>query len=345
MSAVAAVMLVFVVCLVLSMPIAAALLFSAMTAAIVNPALTCDAMFAFRSLATGLASFVLIARPRFILSGNIMARGGISAKIFTFFSYFLGNFTGGMPCAVVVSCLFYGAITGSGPATVAAIGAMAIPFLIHLGYERDFVVALVTVAGGLGVIIPPSIPFVVYGQASNTSVSDLFIAGIFPGFLIGIFLMLAAVIYCIRHGEDKERLRAKHQELKKKGLWPLFKDSFLALLCPVIVLGGIYSGLTTCTEAACISVFYAFFVSMFYYRTLRLRDMPAMLVESVRSLVAMLIVAASATVFARVLTMIQAPQQIAAAITSIFSSKIAVLLVINGFLLSSGCSWTPYPPF
>ena len=336
MSVIAVVFIVFFVCLFLSMPIAVSLLFASLTAAVVNPVLTCDALFAFRSLVTGLDSFVLLAIPLFILSGNLMAVGGISDRLFRFFAYFIGNKTAGLPIAVVISCLFYGAITGSGPATVAAIGAMTIPLLTRLGYEKSFATSIVAVAGGLGVIIPPSIPFVVYGQAANVSISDLFIAGILPGILIGVFLMIAAYIHCKRKGEDKEKLNANYQELKSLGFVKVFKESFLGLLCPVIILGGIYSGIATPTEAACISVFYALFVSIFVYKSIKWKDVGTILGDSVNALVAMLIVAASATVFGRVLSMIQAPQQIAAAITTMFSSKIALLLVINLFLLIIG---------
>lgn len=200
------VFIIFFAGLFLSLPIGTALLAASASASIANPSLVCDASFIFRTMTTGLDSFVLIAIPLFILSGNLMAEGGISDRLFTFFSYFIGNKTAGLPIAVVISCLFYGAITGSGPATVAAIGAMTIPLLVRLGYDRTFVTSLVAVAGGLGVIIPPSIPFVMYGQCANTSVADLFTAGILPGILIGVFLMICAYIYCKKHGEDKEKL-------------------------------------------------------------------------------------------------------------------------------------------
>jgi C4-dicarboxylate transporter DctM subunit len=330
------VFIIFFVALLLSLPIGVSLLLASLSATIVNPALTAQPIFILRTLASGIDSFVLLAIPLFILSGNIMAKGGISDKIFTFFSYFVGNKTAGLPIAVVISCLFYGAITGSGPATVAAIGAMTIPLLVRLGYDKLFVTALVAVAGGLGVIIPPSIPFVIYGQVTNTSVSDLFIAGVLPGILIGAFLMIASYLYCKKFGEDKEKLDENYRQLKEKGLIKILKESFLALLCPVIILGGIYSGLATPTEAACISVFYALFASLFAYKSMKLKDLKEILIETVDSFVPMLFVAASATVFARVLSMMQAPQIIAAAITSTVSSKVVFLIIVNSFLLVVG---------
>ena len=332
----AVVFIVFFGCLFLSLPIGLALLFACASATIVNPAMTCDALFIFRSMVTGMDSFTFLAIPLFIFSGNLMAEGGISDRLFTFFSYFVGKKTAGMPIAVVVSCLFYGAITGSGPATVAAIGTMTIPLLVSLGYEKSFVTALVAVAGGLGVIIPPSIPFVIYGQTANVSVASLFTGGILPGILIGVCLMVVSYIYCKRHGEDKEKLEAAHAVLRQKGLWNVFKESFWALLTPVIILGGIYSGVVTPTEAACASVFYALFVSLFIYKSMTLKELPGVLGATTKGMVPMLFVATCAIVFARVLSMLQAPQMLSNAVLSTLSSKIVILLVINVILLILG---------
>ena len=330
------VFIVFFASLVLTVPIAVALIFACGITKVVDPAMTCDAVFIFRSMATGMDSFTLLAIPLFVLSGNIMAKGGISDRLFTFFSYFLGNKTAGMPIAVVVSCLFYGAITGSGPATVAAIGTMTIPLLTRLGYKRDFVTALVAIAGGLGVIIPPSIPFVVYGQTANVSVAKMFNGGILPGILIGVCLMAVSYVYCKRNGEDKEKLDENYQILHSKGLGKVFMDSFWALLSPVIILGGIYSGLVTPTEAACVSVFYALIVSLFIYRTMSIKDMPEILLATVSCMIPMLVVATAATVFARVLSLLKAPQLLSNAILGTFSTKLAILLLINIILLILG---------
>jgi len=204
---------------------------------------------------SGANSTPILAVPLFILGGVIMAKGGISRKLFNFFAYFAGHFTGGLPCAVIMTCLFYGAISGSGPATTAAVGAMCVPFLSDLGYNKTWSAGLIAVAGGLGVIIPPSIPFVLYSLATGVSTGDLFLGGVFPGILIGIAMMVYAVYYCVKHGEDKEKINARMKELSDRGLVNLFKDSFWALLCPIIVLGGIYAGFVTPTEAATVSVF------------------------------------------------------------------------------------------
>lgn len=169
-------------------------------------------MFILRNMVSGLDSITLIAIPMFVLSGIIMARGGISKKLFNVFSYFIGDKTGGLPCAVVVTCLFYGAISGSAPATTAAVGAMTIPLLVSLGYDLSFCAALVAISGGLGVIIPPSVPFILYSMNSGASVGELFTAGILPGILIGVFLMAYAVyVTVITNNRFFEELPAEYQ--------------------------------------------------------------------------------------------------------------------------------------
>jgi len=287
-------------------------------------------------MVTALDSYSLLAIPLFILSGNIMAKGGISRKLFDFFSYFIGNKTAGLPIAAIVTCLFYGAISGSGPATVAAVGSMTIPLLVELGYDKKFVVSMIAVAGGLGVIIPPSIPFIVYGQSSGVSVGDLFLAGIFPGILIALCMIIYAYFYCKLKGEDKEKLIANTQKLKSRGFWPVFKDSSWSLLTPVIILGGIYSGIVTPTEAANISVVYAIIISIFVYKTLKFKDLSDVMKDTVSTAAPILLVVSIATVFGKVLTLMQAPQMISNAITGTFTTKVSVLLIINFMLLFVG---------
>ena len=161
------VFIIFVVCLVIAIPVSIALGIASVLPGAFDPSFTASGQFVIRSMLGGLDSFPLLAVPMFVLSGILMARGGISRKLFDVFAYFLGKRRAGMPCAVIVTCLFYGAISGSAPATVAAVGSMTIPILVNLGYEKEFSTAIVAVAGGLGVIIPPSIPFIMYGMASG----------------------------------------------------------------------------------------------------------------------------------------------------------------------------------
>lgn len=291
---------------------------------------------AVRSMLSGLDSFTLLAVPLFMLSGIIMAKGGISEKLFNFFAYFIGNKTAGMPCAVIITCMFYGAISGSSPATVSAVGAMTIPFLVSLGYDLVFSTAIVTVAGGLGVIIPPSISYIVYSSASNASPSSLFIGGVLPGILIGVALMVCAYIKCRRSGEDKEKLIENYNRIHDMGFGSLFKDSFAALLTPVIILGSIYGGIASPTEAAAISVIYALVVSIFVYKTLKVKDLGSLLVEGSKTYVTILFVISAATAFGRALTMLRYPQMISEGILGSISSKVGVILVINLILLLFG---------
>lgn len=274
---------------------------------------------------SGANSTPILAIPLFILAGILMAEGGISGRLFNFFAYFVGRFRGGLPCAAIITCLFNGAISGSGPATTAAVGSMVIPFLTGLGYDKKWCAGLVSVAGGLGVIIPPSIPFVLYALATGVSTGELFIGGVIPGVLIAVFLMVYAVAYCSRRGEDRGRIDAKLEELYKKGFAALLRESFWALLCPVIVLGGIYSGRFTPTEAATVSVLYALVVSLFIYRSVSLRDIPRLLVSAVRTYAPLAFVLAFATAFGRVLSLIRATKAVESFILGGFGSGAAVL--------------------
>lgn len=277
---------------------------------------------------SGANSTPILAVPLFILGGVIMAEGGISKKLFNFFAYFVGRFPGGVPCAVILTCLFYGAISGSGPATTAAVGSMCIPFMVSLGYERRWSAGLIAVAGGLGVIIPPSIPFVLYSLATGVSTGNLFLGGILPGILIGVFMMVYAIIYCVRKGEDRQLINAKMNELKGQGLGKLFLDSVWALLCPIIILGGIYSGFFTPTEAACISVFYALIVSLFIYKSITVKDIIPMLCSSVKTYGGLAFVLAFATAFGRVLSLTKATKIVENFILNNFHSSITVLSVL-----------------
>jgi len=285
---------------------------------------------------SGANSTPILAVPLFILGGVIMAEGGISGRLFNFFAFFIGRFRGGLPCAAITTCLFYGAISGSGPATTAAVGSMVIPFLVELGYDKKWSAGLVSVAGGLGVIIPPSIPFVLYALATGVSTAKLFIGGIIPGILIGVFMMIYAVMYCCRNGEDREKVNKKMAELRAKGFRALFEESILALLCPIVILGGIYSGLFTPTEAACVSVFYALIVSVFCYKSVRIRDIPKLLAEAVKNYAGLAFVLAFATAFGRVLSLTKATKAVETFILGNFSSGYMVITVLVLLFLALG---------
>lgn len=333
----AVVMILFFVCLLIAIPISVSLGIVSVLPGVFDSSFTASASYVIRSMFGGLDSFPLLAVPMFILSGIIMARGGISKRLFDLFAYFIGRRTAGLPCAAVVTCLFYGAISGSGIATVAAVGSMTIPLLVNLGYDKKFCTALVAVAGSLGVIIPPSIPFIMYGMASGVSVSDIFIAGIIPGILIGVLLMVYAVYFCKKNGEDKEKIDEEIGKLREKGLWKVFRSSFFAVLSPVIILGCIYSGVASPTEAAVISVFYSLIISLFIYKSLKWRDLYAVFSEGVKTYAPILFILAASIAFSRVLTLMQVPQTISTWILDSFAgNKVLILIVVNIFLLFVG---------
>lgn len=328
--------LIFFICLIIAIPISISLGIVSVLPGILDSSFTVSGQYIIRSMFGGLDSFPLLAVPMFIFSGILMARGGISKRIFNVFSYFLGKFTAGIPCAVIVTCLFYGAISGSAPATVAAVGSMTIPFLCELGYDKKFATAIVAVAGGLGVIIPPSIPFIMYGTTTGESVSKLFIAGIIPGVVIAALLMIYSIFYCKKYGEDREKINNVTDELRKNGLVQLLKESFFALLSPVIILGCIYSGIASPTEAAVISVFYALILSIFVYKSIKVREIFDVCVETIRTFAPILFILAASVAFSRVLTLMQVPQIVSEWILHNFSNKVVILLVINVVLLVVG---------
>ena len=333
---VASLFIIFAILIVIAVPIGMILAILGILPNLIDPWFPADPQYIIRAMINGVDSFPLLAVPMFVLSGNIMAEGKISKKLFNFFSYFVADKTAGLPIATVITCLFYGAISGSGPATTAAVGAMTIPIMVNLGYDKVFSTSLVAVAGGLGVIIPPSIPFIFYGQASGVSVAKMFMAGILPGLLIGFCLMVYSWYYCNKHGEDKEKLVSYKNELKKMGFVGLLKDSFWAILCPVIILGSIYGGIASPTEAAVISVFYALIISLFIYKSLKVTDLYKILVDSVKTYTTIIFIIAAATGFARILTFMKVPTLITQGISSTVSSKIALLILINVILLIVG---------
>lgn len=330
------VLIVFVVLVVISIPIASSMAITSFLPWLADSSFAAGPVYLIRSIASGLDSVPYLAIPMFILSGTIMSKGAISEKLFDFISYFIGKKRAGLPCAVIITCLFFGALSGSATATVAAVGSMTIPVLVALNYDKVFATALVAVAGGLGVIIPPSIPMIVYATVAGVSVGDMFIAGIIPGILIAICLMLYTYYYCWKHGEDKERINEVVDKIRAKGFGKLLRESFWALLTPVIILGSIYGGLATPTEAAVISVFYSLIVSLFIYKSLKPKDLIHIFKESVEYCLPALFILATAAAFARVLAILQMPQNLGIWIGSTFGTKMTLLIAINIFLLFLG---------
>lgn len=279
---------------------------------------------------SGLDSFPLMAIPFFILAGNLMRSGGISRRILDFADALVGFITGATGMVTVVASMFFAALSGSSPATVTSIGSITIPEMKQEGYDPAYATALTAAAGTIGVIIPPSIPFVIYGVAAQCSISDLFLAGIIPGILIGVVLMVVNYV----------TTKTKHYGTKKRfdirRLWRSFRSSIWALLVPVIILGGIYGGIFTPTESAVAAILYSLVIGLFVYKELDVKSVYEAIRETVLVNGQTTFLVGISMAFARFLTMSQVPTTIAKSILNI-SSPILILLVINVFLLVVGC--------
>lgn len=279
----------------------------------------------------GVDSFPLLAIPFFMLAGNLMSSGGIAKRLVNFFESCIGHKTGGLGMVTVVVCMFFAAISGSAVATVSAVGAFMIPEMVSHGYNKSFSAALTAAAGTIGVIIPPSIPFVIYGVVSGTSITDLFTAGFLPGIMMGGALMLVCYIVSKKYGYKGKSEKSTWQER-----WVAFKDSFWAILSPVIILGGIYSGYFTPTEAAVISVVYSFIVGVFVYKELDIKGAYNSFKDTIVVNGATTFMVGLSTAFAVFLTMEQIPAMISNTIIGITDNGIVILLLINLFLLVVG---------
>jgi C4-dicarboxylate transporter DctM subunit len=278
-----------------------------------------------------LDNFVLLAIPFFIVAGGIMTRGSIARKLVNFINALVGWFPGGLAIAGVIACIFFAAISGSSTATVVAIGAIMFPALKKAGYDEKFNLGLITSAGSLGIIIPPSIPMILYCLVVNVSVAEMFMAGILPGILIGFALILYTFFQAKKNNWRVEK-KASFSEIvtsARKGFW--------ALILPIIVLGGIYSGLFTPTEAAAISVVYALIVEIFIYKEFRIKDISSACNEAAVLSACLLFILCCAMTFIWLLTAQELPNQLADLIIRFIDSPFIFLLVVNVFLLAIGC--------
>lgn len=285
-----------------------------------------------KSMTMGLNSFTLVAVPLFTFAGDIMGKGGISKRLLNVANIFFGNMTGGLGVVTIVACMFFAAISGAGSAVVAAIGLIMIPLMVQEGYDRDYSTAMVATAGGIGVIIPPSIPLVVYAVSANASVTALFTAGFPVGVLTGVALIIYAVV------TSKKRGYVPHHERKsaKENLL-IFWDALPSLLLPVLVLGSIYAGICTPTEAAAFSCVLGIILSVFVYKEISFKDLPYMGFRAMLLSVPVSFIIGCSTGFGRILAIAQIPTVIANAILGLTSNKILILLLINVLLLIVGC--------
>ena len=274
--------------------------------------------------------FTLMAIPFFILAGAFMTTGGVARRMIRFANACVGHFHGGLAMASVLACMLFAAVSGSSPATVVAVGTIVIGGMVKAGYSKEMAAGVICNAGTLGILIPPSIVMVVYGAVTETSVGQLFVAGIIPGIVLGVMLMVAIYIRA-RMIDLPRQPRATAKELLVAG-----RDSLWGLLLIIIILGGIYGGVFTPTEAAAVAAVYAFFVAVFVYRDMGLKDVPRVLVDAGRVTVMLMFIIANALLFAYVLTTERIPQTIAEHIVSWGMRPWEFLIVVNVMLLIAG---------
>jgi C4-dicarboxylate transporter DctM subunit len=274
--------------------------------------------------------FTLLAIPYFILSGAFMTTGGVARRMIRFANACIGHLRGGLAMASVLACMLFAAVSGSSPATVVAVGSIVIAGMVRAGYSQPFAAGVICNAGTLGILIPPSIVMVVYGAATETSVGKLFMAGVIPGILLGLMLM-AAIYVRARMLDIPRQPRATMGEVAKSG-----RDSLWGLILLFIILGGIYGGVFTPTEAAAVAAWYAFFIAVFVYRDIGMKDVPHVLVEAAKVTVMLMFIVANALLFAHVLTTERIPQAIAETIVSWGMEPWQFLIVVNILLLIAG---------
>lgn len=318
-----------IVFLLLRIPIAYSIGLASMLALLFGKGLGID--YLTQTLFNANNSFTLLAVPFFILAGDLMLAGGVSKRLVNCIQMYLGSISGSLAIITVVACMIFAAISGSGPATVAAMGGIMIPIMIEENYDRGFSCSLASAAGSLGPVIPPSVIFVMYGVTAGVSISDLFIAGITPGIIIGVVLIIYAKVLVKKNnwGIKKPKATVREKLIATK-------DAIWAILVPVIILGGIYSGIFTPTEAAVVACVYAIIIGFFVYKELTFKKLYEVFKRSTLTLGSAIIIVAFSSIFGRILTIQQVPQTLATFLTGITDSKILILIVINIFLFFVG---------
>lgn len=335
-------MAIFLVFVFLGIPISFSIGISTMVAVIVRGM---PMAFLSQMAFTGLDSYTYIAIPMFILSGYLMETGGLSKRLMNFASSLVGNIYGGLGIIAVLFCTFFAAISGSSPGTVAAVGAMMVPPMVEKKYDRDFCGALIASSGSLGVLIPPSIPMVLYCIAGEVSIGDMFMAGFVPGFIMAAALAITTYVISRKKG-----YRSDEGTFSWGKVGASFKEAIWPLLSPVIILGGIYSGIFTATEAAVVVVVYSLFVGLYVTKELKYSDLPAVLYKTAVTSGTTVFILAFAIAFSRYLTINNIPRIIGAAILNISSnpyvllSMFCVLVLITGTFLETASQILIYTP-
>lgn len=320
-----------IILMFVGVPIAASIGFAALASMIAGGE-TSTLFTLAQKMITALDSTTLIAIPLFVLAGAIMGKGGISKRIIDLSYEIFGWLPGSLGVVTVVACMFFAALSGSSPATVAAIGGIMVPAMIEDGYPAGFSAAIAASGGIIGCIIPPSIPFVNYGLITGTSVGDLFAGGIVPGILMGVSLCVLVSVKATRN-----HWGSRTNGINFKKLWDAFKKAVLALLMPLIILGGIYGGFFTPTEAAGVACVYGMVVALFIYRTIKLKDLYEIAFDAALTSAMIMFIVAAANGFSHIVTTQQVPVMLANAVLGLTTNKNVVLLLINILLLINGC--------
>lgn len=319
----------FVILLLFKFPITFTLFLSSVFTALY---LNIPLMSIVQRTVSGVNSFSLLAIPFFILAGEIMGRGGISRRLVEFSNAIIGRVRGGLAQVNVLASMFFGGISGSAVADVSSIGTMLIPMMIDKGYDDDYSVAVTVTSSCQGVIIPPSHNMIIYSLAAGggVSVGALFMGGVVPGVLLGIALMIVSYIIAVKRGYPKEEKYGAKRALKATG------DALLGMLTMVIILGGVISGMFTATESAAVAVVYAFIITFFVYREISIKEMPKILLHSLRTLAMVMSLIAAASAFGWLLAYLRIPQAVTNFLLGISHNKIVLLLLINLMLLALG---------
>ncbi len=319
----------FALLVIASVPIAVSLGLSTIIAIHITEAVALQVVA--QRMFTAVDNFALMAVPFFMIAGAVMERGGISRRLIKFANSLVGSLFGGFALVTILASMFFAAISGSSPATVAAIGAIMIPAMVKNGYEEAFATATQASAGYIGVIIPPSIPMITYGVVTGTSIGALFMAGFIPGMLIGLSLAIVAVVTA-----RKRNYRGEMKKTNMADVGAAFKDAIWALLMPIIILGGIYGGIFTPTEAANIAVVYGLLIGFFVYKELNLQDIPKILRGAAISSSLVFMIISTASAFGLILTREQIPTQVAQFLLQITENPILMLMILNVLLLVVG---------
>ena len=315
--------IVLIIALVVNVPVGIAIGVSSLAAVLADGRLS--STYIVQQLVTSADSFPLMAIPLFILAGELMSAGGVSKRILNVCNVFFGRITGGLAIVTVIVCMFFAAVSGSGPATVAAVGSMVVPTMLEKGYSKSFTLALIATAGSIGVVIPPSIPMVIYGVSTSTSISGMFMAGFLPGILIGIGLIICCYFYCKKQGWKGDDRRYTVKE-KLAAVW----DAKWALINPVIILGGIYAGIFTPTEAAAVAAVYAFICGTFIHRELNIKNIFDPIAASCSTTGTTMVIIGCATAFTKILTIQRIPDMITKGISGLTTNLL--LLIVGCFM-------------